>query len=392
MTFRKEVLCDRYTTFNKYREISPFYDDELASHIILRFEDVITTLRSTSVSSNRKKQQFDRIKHCPFSQPLVEFYSQWLMYMDGEEHSKLRKLITIALSKATKNIENVVDQSFFVHFEKLLSCKHQVQDIVSVFSAPFVTSVLAAVFGISEIRYSQIISISKPIVMFLGSGDVGDVYSRKQVIDSLNLTHDVLLSCIHECNSCNSVIGYLLQKNVSVADISPLLINIVIDGYDPFLSAVNAYLLNKSKNAISDPNNHMSSNQIFDEITRLETPFQYCARIATEDLKLGSYSIRQGERIMAFIASANRDPNCFYMPEQVMFRDQKIKSFSFGAGRHICPGGNLARKSTARLIDLFSKFEEKVRLVHVEDKWMDSFGFRFLEKLRVEVVIMENIT
>lgn len=70
---------------------------------------------------------------------------------------------------------------------------------------------------------------------------------------------------------------------------------------------------------------------------------------------------------MAFIASANRDPNCFYMPEQVMFRDQKIKSFSFGAGRHICPGGNLARKSTARLIDLFSKFEEKVRLVHVEE-------------------------
>lgn len=52
----------------------------------------------------------------------------------------------------------------------------------------------------------------------------------------------------------------------------------------------------------------------------------------------------------------------------------------------------MARKSTARLIDLFSKFEEKVRLVHVEDKWMDSFGFRFLEKLRVEIVIMENIT
>ena len=84
MTFKKEVLCDRYTAFNKYRDISPFYDDELASHIILKFEDVITTLRSISVSSNRKKKQFDRIGHCPFSQTLVEFYSQWLIYMEGE--------------------------------------------------------------------------------------------------------------------------------------------------------------------------------------------------------------------------------------------------------------------------------------------------------------------
>lgn len=95
---------------------------------------------------------------------------------------------------------------------------------------------------------------------------------------------------------------------------------------------------------------------------------------------------------MAFIAFANRDPNCFYMPERVMLRDQKIKDFSFGAGRHICPGGNLARKSTARLIELFGEFEKKVKIVHVEDKWTDSFGFGFLEKLRVEVVTIGNIT
>ncbi|MDF7676036.1 hypothetical protein PT286_04715 [Neisseriaceae bacterium ESL0693] len=77
------------------------------------------------------------------------------------------------------------------------------------------------------------------------------------------------------------------------------------------------------------------------------------------------------------------------MPEQVMLRDQKIKNVSFGAGWHVCLGGNLARKSTARLIELFSELEKKVKLIHVEDKWIDSFGFRFLEKLKVKVMIME---
>jgi hypothetical protein len=40
---------------------------------------------------------------------------------------------------------------------------------------------------------------------------------------------------------------------------------------------------------------------------------------------LGNYKISKGERVMAFIASANRDPNCFYMPEKIMLRSQKIK-------------------------------------------------------------------
>lgn len=385
MTFRNEVLCDRYTAFNKYREFSPFYDEDLASHIILKFEDVMAVLKNPSVSSNRKKHQFDNIKHCPFSQPLSEFYSQWLMYMDGDNHREYRKLITMALSKSIKGIENIVDNKFSIYSEKLLSCEEQCPDIVSVFSTPFVTSVLATVLGISEARYSQIIDISRPIVMFLGNGDLGDEPYRKQVVDSLKLTHNTILSCIDECTECNSVIGILLQDNVPIYDIVPLLINVIIDGYDPFLSAVNTYLLYKSKGILDHIEKQMSCSQIFDEVIRLETPFQYCGRIASEDLKLGEYNIRKGERFMAFISSANRDPNYFHMPENIFSRIQKVKNVSFGIGRHICPGGNLARKSTSRLIELFYSFDEQFSFFHVEEKWTDSFGFRFLEKLRVKI-------
>ena len=389
MSFKSELLQDRYTAFDKYRKLSPFYDDDLASHIFLNFDEVMNSLKDDSLSSNRKKQQFENVSKCPFSAPLIDFYGQWLMYMDGESHLEARKLITVALSKATKNVEEIVDRYFHIYLREMILSDQNPQDIVSKFSVPFVTSVLAAIFGISTKSYSQIIDISKPIVMFLGNGDVGNEEKRKQVIDSLTKTHGLLLGCIEECKDSESVIGHLLRKNIAIKDISPLLINIIIDGYDPLLAVVNTYFLKLSQGVI--PAEGLSSGQLFDELLRLETPFQYCARIATEDRLLGGYSVREGERIMSFISAANRDPNYFSLPDKILVRDQKNKNISFGAGRHICPGGNMTKKVTTRFFDLMSIALDKITIVYVEEKWTDTFGFRFLRQLSAEIKVTGKI-
>lgn len=55
MSFRSALLQDRYSAFETYRMLSPFYDEELASHIVLNFDDVMASLKAPSLSSNRKK-------------------------------------------------------------------------------------------------------------------------------------------------------------------------------------------------------------------------------------------------------------------------------------------------------------------------------------------------
>ncbi|WP_380184018.1 cytochrome P450 [Kalamiella sp. sgz302252] len=388
MSFKSELLQNRYAAFEKFRTLSPFYDEELASHIFLNFDEVMLTLKEPSLSSDRKRQQFQSVSQCPFSAPLIDFYGQWLMYMDGEAHLEARKLIAVALSKASKNVEEIVDRCFQHCLKKVLPQSGKSQDLAANFAVPLVTSVLAAVFGISSERYSQIIEISKPVVMFLGNGDVGDKEQRKRVIVSLQETHAVLLSCIDECTDPESVIGHLLQKNVAITDITPLLINIVIDGYDPLLAAVNVYLLKLSQGLL--PSDSLKSGQVFDEVVRLETPFQYCARIATEDIRLGNYAIRKGERIMSFISAANRDPEYFPLPDEILLREQKFKNISFGAGKHVCPGGNMTKKIAIRLFDLLSLAQNRVTIVYLGEKWTDTFGFRFLKHLAVEVQTTEN--
>jgi len=389
MSFRNAVLRDRYTAFEEYRNVSPFYDEELSSHIVLDFNNVMASLKSTSLSSNRKKSQFESVKGCPFAAPLIEFYGQWLMYMDGDAHFEARKLISVALSKAGRNIGDIVETSFTKHLNILRANNVADYDLISTFSAPFVTSVLAKIFGISPARYEEIIDTSKPIVNFLGNGDAGDEIQRRSVAMSLIKTNELLVKCIKECCDSESVIGYLINKDVAVETISPLLINIVIDGYDPLLAAINTFLLKFSQNLSFISDEKINANQIFEEIVRLETPFQYCARIATEDFYLGDYKINRGDRVMSFISAANRDPKYFPNPNNLILRENKYKNISFGAGGHVCPGGNLTKKISTQFFNLmFSTFNE-MNVIHIEDKWMDSFGFRLLTNLKVKIEFKE---
>jgi len=385
MSFRNAVLRDRYAAFEEYRSISPFYDEELASHIVLNFEHVDASLKIPCLSSNRKKSQFESVKGCPFADPLIEFYGQWLMYMDGEAHIEARRLITIALSKASKNVSELVEVYFYKHFNSLIESGEYEYDIISKFSAPFVTSILAEVFGISTTKYEQIIEISKPIVTFLGNGDAGDREQRRMVAMSLVDTNELLVQCIKECDDLESVIGNLINKGVAVETISPLLINIVIDGYDPLLAAINTFLLMIIQNLNSYSIKEMSENLLFEELVRLETPFQYCARIAMEDFELNGYKIKRGDRVMSFIAAANRDPKYFFQPTQILVRENRNKNISFGTGSHVCPGGNLTKKISTKFYELMRCSLHKLNVVHAEEKWLDSFGFRLLTNLNVEI-------
>ena len=58
------------------------------------------------------------------------------------------------------------------------------------------------------------------------------------------------------------------------------------------------------------------------------------ARIATEDTTLGDREIKQGERVLLSFPAANRDPEIFENPEEVIIDRQKNRHVAFGSGVH----------------------------------------------------------
>ncbi|OHV06824.1 cytochrome P450 [Mycobacterium talmoniae] len=87
-----------------------------------------------------------------------------------------------------------------------------------------------------------------------------------------------------------------------------------------------------------------------EEITRYCAPAQWFARTARKPFTLHGTTIRPGQRIIALIASANRDEREYPDPDEFIW-DRKIqRSLVFGRGQHFCIGYHLARLEVAVLL------------------------------------------
>jgi nocardicin N-oxygenase len=66
-------------------------------------------------------------------------------------------------------------------------------------------------------------------------------------------------------------------------------------------------------------------------------------RIATEDLELSGVRVRAGEAVIAVVHAANRDPEVFERPEELVLDRPTGPTVAFGYGPHHCLGAQLAR-------------------------------------------------
>ena len=83
---------------------------------------------------------------------------------------------------------------------------------------------------------------------------------------------------------------------------------------------------------------------LIEESLRIDSPVQLLARTCTADVEIDGVRIKEGDRVLHSIASANRDESLY--PDAGKFRLDRPRPrehVAFGAGPHICPGAYLAR-------------------------------------------------
>ncbi|MEU4226133.1 cytochrome P450 [Nonomuraea sp. NPDC026600] len=80
-----------------------------------------------------------------------------------------------------------------------------------------------------------------------------------------------------------------------------------------------------------------------EEMLRFWPPVMDFRRTATRDLTLGGRSVRAGEKVVVYHASANRDPSVFPDPDRFDVARTPNDHVSFGFGPHFCLGAHLAR-------------------------------------------------
>ena len=88
-----------------------------------------------------------------------------------------------------------------------------------------------------------------------------------------------------------------------------------------------------------------------DELLRFQSPVIYMRRTATAATELGGVSIAAGDKLALYYGAANRDPDAFDRPDELLLDRTPNEHVAFGAGGpHICLGAHLGRLEVGEMM------------------------------------------
>ncbi len=100
------------------------------------------------------------------------------------------------------------------------------------------------------------------------------------------------------------------------------------------------------------------------EIIRWQTPLAHMRRTALEDVEFHGQTIRQGDKVVMWYVSGNRDDSVFENPDKLIIdRPNARQHVSFGFGIHRCMGNRLAEMQLRVLWEEISQRFHQVEVV-----------------------------
>jgi methyl-branched lipid omega-hydroxylase len=119
-----------------------------------------------------------------------------------------------------------------------------------------------------------------------------------------------------------------------------------------------------------------------EEIVRFATPVIHFRRTATQDTEIGGTKLKEGDKIVLWYNSANRDERVFTNPfEFDVLRSTQPAQAGFGAGGpHFCLGANLARREISVMFD---EIRRRLPNMHItgEPEYLQSFFINGIKRL-----------
>ena len=89
---------------------------------------------------------------------------------------------------------------------------------------------------------------------------------------------------------------------------------------------------------------------LVEEVARYDSPVQNTRRFVAGRCTIGGQTLEAGDTLLVMLASANRDSDANRDPDTFVLERSQRRVFSFGVGRHQCPGQPLALNIAAQAV------------------------------------------
>jgi cytochrome P450 len=349
-----------YPTYRALRDNEPVKRLPNGSYFLTRYDDLVTAYKNTKAFSSDKKKEFAP-KYG--NSLLYEHHTTSLVFNDPPAHTRVRRLITGALSpRAIAEME----PALIALVDRLLDAIAAKGDfeLIGDFATAIPVEVIGNLLDVPHEERGPLRDWSLAILGALEPVISPEVFARgnKAVADFLvYLETLVARRRAKPGNPERDVLTRLLQGEPNGERLSEkeLLQNCIF-----LLNAGHETTTNLIGNGLVALLNHPAQKQrliespeliktAVEEMLRYESSNQLGNRMTTERVELGGVAIEAGTSITLGIGAANRDPAQFPDPESFDIARSPNRHLAFATGAHQCAGMALARLEGAIAISRF---------------------------------------
>jgi cytochrome P450 len=280
--------------------------------------------------------------------------SQSFLAMDAPKHTKVRGLVASAFTpRQVARIDERIAEHARAIVDELLERREG--DFVEVVAKRLPMRTISDMIGVEEGDREAVTAAAEGLVSWNDPDFVGDRTPLEAMLEGLAALTEAALALADEraARPRDDLMTALVQAQIdgerlTREEIAAFFVLLSVAGNDTTRHstshAMRALQEHPDQRAILERDPHALLPVAVEEFVRWATPVMNFRRTATQDTELHGTRIGEGEKVVMFYASANRDESAFEHPERFDVTRQPNHHVGFGGGGpHYCLGASLAR-------------------------------------------------
>jgi cytochrome P450 len=374
MAFWGQPLADRAVAFARLRAqeqprfyaepVVPFGEPGPGYYALVRHADVVEASRHADVF--RSGRGATNIVDLPAD--FNEYFGS-MINMDDPRHARLRRIVSRAFSpRLIAKFEDDVRRAAVAIVDDLLTTGPC--DFVPHVAARLPLKIICDMMGIPGEAYEMVLAnsniilsgsdpeflsqdLDEAVVQILGAGQALAELVTGLAADRVRAPADDLVSALVTAN--------IDGEQLTSAELASFFILLVVAGNETTRTALSHALMlftefpQQRALLLADFENRIEG--AVEEIVRYASPVLFMRRTLARDYTMNGQAYREGDKVVLYYYSANRDEAVFADPDRFDITRSPNPHVGFGAaGPHFCLGAHLARRElTVMLRELLTR-------------------------------------
>ena len=391
--FDARLAASPYAAYDRVRAAAPIYwYQPLRCWVMTRKEDVQAVLSDVNfVALESSKIVSDLARRAGRNyEPIVRALDAVLFFKDGPRHRHERRTIAQILNRTSlRQLEPHIERIVSDFAAKLSGATEY--DAIEAFADPIPQFVMAHILDLpgSDVPIlgqllSQLTRIFEPATL-----DVYDLVNRG-LTDAFDLLKARIAQAARENPS--SALAFIYEQTsgtesdrlTDAAATTMFAYRVGSETTTGLIGMIVHTLIRQPSLRQVAQDDPAKIPAIVSEVLRLESTVQRSVRVAGEAREIGGKMIGAGERVLLLLGAANRDPEAFERPNELLLDRTAGSDVTFGAGHHFCLGASLTRLEGRIALEHLLKLPAIEQAA--EEEWYLGRFIRRLVRLPVRVL------